>query len=138
MDENLQDFFQSVQCIMLLRHQLGKAKKVQLFRSFLKVGTEVDDWFNSLSATETASMDMIEDAFETRWPLRKVAVKTMAELQAELEAFKLEDKDLGKKVVICGVEEYTHRVHTDNFKRLVGKLHDQSGLLVKSTCKRLP
>ena len=65
MDKNPQDFFQSIQHVMLLRHQLGKAKKVQLFCSFLKVGTEADDWFNSLSTTETASMDAIEDAFKT-------------------------------------------------------------------------
>ncbi|RXW14874.1 hypothetical protein EST38_g10980 [Candolleomyces aberdarensis] len=137
-DENPQDFIRSLKRMFIARTSFSDATKVDYFQSSLKANTSADTWWIDLPESNKVTWEAVEKAFQEKWPVKRVTPKTPSEKKALLEETKLEEKDLGKKVVVAGVEEYSHIVWADKVEKLAKEIPDTGNLLVDSTREKLP
>ncbi|KAF9540436.1 hypothetical protein CPC08DRAFT_770794 [Agrocybe pediades] len=138
-DENPQDFINGVERMFLLRTtEVPEATKVRTFELYLKSGSVAKAWWLGLKAEEKADWASLRAAFNVRWPEKVVTVKTKEEQHAELAGTVLLESDLGKRVEVDGVEEFSHVVWADKLERLAALLQDENGLLVPSVRRSMP
>ena len=115
-DENLEDFLRS------FFRRMGTATddiKKRQFKYFLQADSTADEWFKSLQVDEKKDWDLIEDAFNKRWPRKKAAKKTTEEYEEEITGLRLKTEDLGKKEKTAGREVYSHIAWADKMATIV-------------------
>ena len=115
-DENPEDFLRS------FFRRMGTATddiKKRQFKYFLQADSTADEWFESLQVDEKKDWDLIEDAFNKRWPRKKAAKKTTEEYEEEITGLRLKTEDLGKKEKTAGREVYSHIAWADKMATIV-------------------
>ncbi|PPQ72578.1 hypothetical protein CVT25_006547 [Psilocybe cyanescens] len=136
--ENAQDFINGVERSFLAKPNLSEKDKVRTFELWLKSGRAAKTWWNGLAAEEKDSWEHLRAAFEKKWPEKLITEKTMEEQHAALEASVLKEEELGKRVRVDGVEEFSHVVWADKLQRLATALKDDSGLLIPNVRRSMP
>jgi hypothetical protein len=135
-DENPEDFLRS------FFRRMGTASddvRKQQFRYFLQADSTADEWFDGLTAAEKKDWNNIEEAFNKRWPRRKVVKKTKEEYEEEITGTKLQTEDLGKKEKTAGRETYSHIAWADKMETIVkGAKIDETTTYIGQVRKELP
>jgi hypothetical protein len=137
-NESPQDFLRSLKRMFMLKATFDDSKKVEFFEVCLKTNSLADEWWTGLPAASRAGWDALETAFNAKWPMKAITPKTTSEKKTLLEEARLEEKDLGRKVMAAGVEEYSHVVWADKVEKLAGEIPDTGNLLVDSIREKLP
>ena len=79
----------------------------------MKAKSPAAAWFATLVDGNKKSFAAVRAAFELRWPVKAMTVKTTAEKQALLDETILKVGDLGRRVAACvGAEEELTQVDT--------------------------
>jgi len=135
-DENPEDFLRS------FFRRMGTASddvKKQQFRYFLQADSTADEWFDDLTAAEKKDWNAIEDAFNKRWPRKKVVKKTREEYEEEITGTKLQMEDLGKKEKTASRETYSHIAWADKVETIVkGAKIESTTTYIGQVRKELP
>ena len=115
-DENPEDFLRS------FFRRMGLASEDTMTRQFcyfLQADSVADEWFDALPQVDKKIWDMIETAFNTRWPRKKAVKKTTEEYEEEITGLRLKTEDLGKKEMTAGREVYSHTAWADKMATIV-------------------
>lgn len=136
--DNPQDFINGVERSFMSRPSMSDKDKVRSFELWLKSGSVAKVWWNGLAAEKKITWDALRAAFEERWPEKMTTTRTTEEVHAALASYVLLEKDLGKRMKVEGVEEFSHVVWANKVERLALELKDVGGLLIPSTRKNLP
>src|ERR1700678_3914912 len=113
--------------------------KKQQFRYFLQADSTADEWFDDLTAAEKKDWSAIVDAFNKRWPRKKVVKKTKEEYEEEITGIKLQMDDLGKKEKTTGRETYSHIAWADKMETTVkGAKIESTTTYIGQVRKELP
>ncbi|KAG6863396.1 hypothetical protein C0991_006201, partial [Blastosporella zonata] len=136
--EDPQDFINSIELRFIGRANATDADRINYFRLSLKTASDAHVWFKGLDEDTKRSWDRLKVAFDSRWPERVVAAKTMEEKSSTLRATELKSSDVGKRITINGVEEWSHIAWADKVERLAGAIPDTGGLLISEARKKLP
>jgi hypothetical protein len=73
-----------------------------------------------------------------RWPSKAPIVKTVEEKQAALEWTTITEEEVGTKMKVKGVKEFTHVVWVDKVEWLAAAIPDTNGLLIGAVRKVMP
>ncbi|KAG6843197.1 hypothetical protein H0H87_007019, partial [Tephrocybe sp. NHM501043] len=124
-------------------HFIGKANatdtdRIATLKLSLKTGSDAHTWFKGLDNTTRSTWAGLKAAFDLRWPERVIAAKTTEEKTSTLMVAELKSKDVGKRVTINGVEEWSHIAWADRVEHLTGAIPDSKGLLINQVRKKLP
>ena len=139
-DQDPQDFMNRLERIILMKTGLTEGEKVQFLELSMKAKSPAAAWFATLVDGNKKSFAAVRAAFELRWLVKAMTVKTTAEKQALLDETILKVGDLGRRVAACvgAEEELMHVVWADKVERLANDIPDTNNLLVMSTRKKLP
>jgi hypothetical protein len=109
-DESPEDFLRA-----FFRRMSDKSDdtKKQQFPYYLQAYGVADEWFGGLSDNDKKTWTDIEAAFRKRWLKKEPIKKTDEEYEDEIIGRKLTTEDLGKKVMIEGMEVYSHIAWVD-------------------------
>ncbi|KAJ7270409.1 hypothetical protein C8J57DRAFT_1508444 [Mycena rebaudengoi] len=107
-DWNPRDFLKKIKRGFFARANATDADKVQLFELSLASGAAAEAWFDGLSAADRVTWAALEAAFDTRWPKDPPEMKTTQELSDEMVALELREDEMGKKIMVDGIEMYGH------------------------------
>ena len=99
------------------------------FIDYLGGSLQADLWFKDLGQSVKESWTFLETTFITRWPQITQAKRSKQEIERELLSTLLEEKELGEKVKIGGVNVWSHIAWADKITILVNK----ANLTVKTT-----
>jgi hypothetical protein len=91
------------------------------FVDYLGASSQADIWFEELEEATRKSWDLLEKAFVARWPRITQAKRSEQEIERELLSTTLEEKDLGTKVKIGGVDVWSHVAWADKIAILVNE-----------------
>ncbi|KAG6808845.1 hypothetical protein H0H92_002614, partial [Tricholoma furcatifolium] len=139
-DESPRDFINSIKKFFMFGRgqEESDADKIEYFSFSLKDGGAAATWFANLAPDRKQTWAGLLAAFDERWPGTQATEKTQSEKQDELMEMKLTEEDLGKKVVVKGVEVYSHVAWADKVERAAKTIPDTNNLLVKSTRLNMP
>jgi hypothetical protein len=137
-DENPQDFINSIEILFVQRPSFTDTQKLKTFQLYLKSGSIAKQWWNGLATTDNDTWDHLASAFAKRWPEKTPTLKTVEEKQAALERAKITEDEVGTRVKIQGVEEFTHVVWADKIEKLAAAIPDTNGLLIGNIRKAMP
>ena len=91
------------------------------FVDYLGASSQADLWFEDLPQATQESWALLEVAFVDRWPRITQAKRSEQEIERELLSTLLEEKELGEKVKIGGVDVWSHVAWADKVTILVNK-----------------
>src|SRR5258707_10542062 len=97
---------------------------MEWFRASLKSRSPANMWFRTLHVNYKATWKAIKAAFKIKWPEKAVTEMTAEKKTEMLMAEKLLESELGRKVKVGGIEEYTHVVWADRVERLANNFPD--------------
>lgn len=137
-DEDPQDFINGIRKHFLMKGTLTDASKVEFLEVSLKSRSPAATWFAALSPANKATWAALYTAFLVRWPVKTAPVVTPGEKQRLLETTLLQESDMGKRVMVGGVEEYTHIAWADQIEKMANDIPDTNNLLVSAIRKTLP
>lgn len=137
-DDNPQDFMNGVERSFFGKSSLTDADKLKQFRLNLKAGSVAMAWLNGLAATKKDTWEHLQASFVGRWPEKAPPMKSHMERIALLKAAKLTDAEMGKRVKVDGMEEFSHIVWADKIERLADAVPDTIGLLISSIREDMP
>ncbi|KAG6905709.1 hypothetical protein DXG01_001190 [Tephrocybe rancida] len=128
--EDPQDFINSVELRFIGKANATDTDRITTFRLSLKTGSDAHAWFKGLDDTTTATWTSLKTAFNLKWPEKVQATKTTEEKTSTLMAAELKSEDVGKRINVNGVEEWSHIAWADRVKCLAGVIPDSEGLLI--------
>jgi hypothetical protein len=137
-EESPQDFLKAMQCWGLNKTNATNAQKLENFGLNLKSNAAAEQWFDNLPAEDNNTWDHLVHAFKKRWLSKTPTVKTVEEKQATLEQTRISEEEVGKQVMMNGVEELAHVVWADKVERLAAAIPDANGLLINTVHKSMP
>lgn len=135
--EDPQDFLKGIKRYMMMK-TFEEAAKIEYFTLCLKSRSPAEIWWDALAPTDKDTWAKVQTEFEKRWPAKPVTAKTTAEKQAMLEGEILKESELGTRISVGGIDEYTHVVWADKVEKLAANIPDTNNLLVASVRKSLP
>jgi hypothetical protein len=135
--EDPQDFLKGIKRYMMMKTFEDEAK-IEYFTLCLKSRSPAEIWWNALPLTSRNTWAKVQIEFEKQWPAKPVTEKTTAEKQAMLEREVLKESELGLRISVGGIDEYTHVVWADKVEKLAANIPDTNNLLVASVRKALP
>jgi len=112
--------------------------KVEFLEVSLKSRSPAATWFAGLLPVDKATWLALYTAFLTRWPAKTAPVVTPGEKQRLLETTLLQERDMGKRVMVGGVEEYMHIAWADKVEKMANDIPDTNNLLVSAVRKTFP
>ncbi|KAG6826890.1 hypothetical protein H0H92_014010 [Tricholoma furcatifolium] len=130
--ENARDFINQIKKTFM-KGAVDDEFKIQFFEFSLKDGGPAAEWFAELPEEDKATWAALSKAFDARWPTRKAVVKTQQDKQEELTETKIKEEDLGSKVKVNGIDQYTHVAWADKIERFAKAIPDTNNLLVRAT-----
>ncbi|KAF8229649.1 hypothetical protein L208DRAFT_1285640, partial [Tricholoma matsutake] len=137
-DENPRDFINAIERQFSLKTNISDAQKLRTFELNLKAGSIANQWWDSLSSGDNDTWEHLVALFMKRWPTKPPTVKTVEEKQAALEQTMITEEEVGKRVKVKGVEEFTHVVWADKVEHLAAAIPDTNGLLIGAVRKKMP
>lgn len=137
-DENPQDFMNAVERSFFGRTTLTDTNKIRQFTLHLKAGSVAKLWLAGLPAAKKDTWEHLQESFEARWPEKPPPTRSSVEKIALLQAAKLSNEEMGKRVKVDGVEEQTHVVWAHKIQRLADAVPDTGGLLINSVRSTMP
>ncbi|KAG6843585.1 hypothetical protein H0H87_002953, partial [Tephrocybe sp. NHM501043] len=117
--EDPQDFNNSIELCFIGKANTTDTDRIATLKLSLKIGS-------------------LKAAFDLRWLERVIAAKTTEEKMSTLMAAELKSKDVGKRVTINRVEEWSHIAWADRVEHLTGAILDSERLLINQVRKKLP
>ena len=99
------------------------------FVDYLGASSQADLWFDDLTQTTQESWAWLETAFVARWPRITQAKRSEQEIERELLSTLLNEKELGEKVKIRGVDVWSHVAWADKVTILV----NEANIALKTT-----
>ena len=121
-----------------MKGTLTDLQKVKFLEVLLKSRFLATTWFTSLLPVDKASWLALYTAFLLRWPAKTAPVVIPAEKQRLLETMLLQESDIGKRVMVGGMEEYTHIAWADKVEKMTKNIPDTNNLLISAVQKNLP
>jgi hypothetical protein len=107
-------------------------KKIDCFRNNLDYRGTADLWLDDLPPADTATWAALIAAFHVEWPKTSVAKASKAERIRALKEWRLELKELGKKMeTISGKEVWSHVKWADGIVAKAKDAEDTGGLLLQ-------
>ena len=91
------------------------------FIDYLGTSSQADLWFDDLTQTMQESWAQLETAFVAQWPRITQAKRSEQEIERELLSTLLNEKELGEKVKIRGVDVWSHVAWADKVTILVNE-----------------
>lgn len=137
-DENPQDFMNSVERSFFGKTSLTDNDKLKQFKLHLKAGSVAMTWLTGLATNKKDTWERLQASFEGRWPEKAPPAKSSIEKVGLLKAAKLTDAEMGKRVKIDGVEEFSHIVWAHKIERLANAVPDTIGILISTIRKDMP
>ncbi|KAG6843624.1 hypothetical protein H0H87_002330 [Tephrocybe sp. NHM501043] len=135
--EDPQDFINSIELRFIGKANATDTDRIATLKLSLKTGSDAHAWFKGLDNTTRSTWAGLKAAFDLRWLERVIAAKTTEEKTSTLMAAELKSEDVGKKVTINRVEEWSHIAWADRVERLTGAILNSEGLLINQVCKKL-
>jgi hypothetical protein len=127
--ENPQNFLRAFRREMRSLTTTDDKEIAGAFVDYLGASSQADLWFEDLTPATKESWALLETAFIARWPRITQAKRSEQEIERELLSTLLEDKELGEKVKIGGVEVWSHVAWADKIAILV----NEADLATKTT-----
>jgi hypothetical protein len=121
----------------LLKTNITDVQKIKTFKLNLKAGAITNQWWNGLTPMDKGTWNHLVWSFINRWPSKLPTVKTVKEKQAVLERTIIMEEEVGKRVTVTAVEEFTHVVWVDKVEHLVAAIPDSNGLLISTIWKSM-
>jgi hypothetical protein len=134
-EESPQDFLKVMQCWGLNKTNATDAQKLENFGLNLKSNTTEEQWFNNLPTKDSDTWDHLIHAFNRQWPSKVPTVKTVEEKQTTLEQTRISEEEVGKRIMMNGMEELVHVIWADKFECLAVAIPDTNGLLISAVCR---
>jgi hypothetical protein len=113
-------------------------QKLRMFELHLKDGTMANQWWDGLTSTDKDTWDHLVQVFMMRWPSKAPTVKMVKEKQAALEWMTITEEEVGMRVKVKGVKEFTHVVWVDKVEQLAAAIPNMNGLLIGAIRKAMP
>jgi hypothetical protein len=127
--ENPQNFLRAFRREMRSLSTTDDGDIAKAFVDYLGASSQADLWFDDLNAATQESWNLLEPAFDARWPRIKQAKRSEQEIERELLSTALIDEELGTKVKVGGVDVWSHVAWADRVAILV----NEAGLASKTT-----
>ncbi|KAF9456578.1 hypothetical protein BDZ94DRAFT_1315003 [Collybia nuda] len=137
-DDNPQDFMNSIEQSFFGKSSLTDADKLKQFKLNLKAGSIAMTWFTGLTSEKKNTWNQLQSSFKSQWPEKAAPMKSHMERVALLKAARLTDMEMGKRVKVDGMEEYSHIVWADKIEWLTNAVPDTIGLLISSIRDEMP
>ena len=119
--ENPQNFLRAFRREMRSLATTNDKDIAQAFIDYLGAGSQADLWFEDLAQATQESWVQLETAFVARWPRITQAKRSEQEIERELLSTLLNEKELGEKVKIGGVDVWSHVAWADKVTILVNE-----------------
>jgi hypothetical protein len=119
--ENPQNFLHAFHREMRSLTTTDNKEIARAFVDYLGASSQADLWFEDLPQATQQSWTLLEVAFIARWPRITQAKRSEQEIERELLNTLLEEKELGEKVKIGGVEVWSHVAWADKITILVNE-----------------
>jgi hypothetical protein len=119
--ENPQNFLRAFRREMRSLTTTDDKEIAGAFVDYLGASSQADLWFEDLEPGTKESWTLLETAFIARWPRITKAKRSEQEIERELLSTLLEEKELGEKVKIGGVEVWSHVAWADKIAILVNE-----------------
>ncbi|THH08023.1 hypothetical protein EW146_g9127 [Bondarzewia mesenterica] len=115
------------------------AHKIEKVGQFFKSGSPAESWYDTdLITTATTTWKDFKVAYFKKWPKLKPVVKTRAEKIITLQAHRLTEAEVAKKVENDGVEEWAYVRWVNRAQILASAVPDTDGMLIEGVRKDLP
>ena len=111
--ENPQNFLHAFRREMHSLATTNDKDIAQAFVDYLGASSQADLWFDDLTQATQESWAWLETAFVARWPRITQAKRSEQEIERELLSTLFNEKELGKKVKIRGVDVWSHVAWAD-------------------------
>ena len=115
--ENPQNFLRAFRREMRSLTTTDDKEIAAAFIDYLGASSQADLWFEDLSQAVKESWTLLEATFIARWPQITQAKMSEQEIERELLSTLLEEKELGEKVKIGGVDVWSHVAWADKIDR---------------------
>jgi hypothetical protein len=138
LEESPQDFLKAMQCWGLNKTNGTDTQKLENFRLNLKSNATAEQWFENLLTKDRDTWDHLVRAFNKQWPNKVATIKTVEEKQMALEQTRISKEEVGKRIMMNGMEELLHIVWADKIEWLAAAIPDTNGLLISAICRSMP
>ena len=119
--ENPQNFLRAFRREMRSLATTDDEQIAKAFIDYLGASSPADLWFEALEQATQGSWILLEAAFVIRWPRITQAKRSEQEVERELLSTILEEKELGEKVKIAGVDVWSHVAWADKVAILINE-----------------
>ncbi|THH04853.1 hypothetical protein EW146_g10062, partial [Bondarzewia mesenterica] len=135
--ENPGDFIEQVE--QGFTEKTTDAHKIEKVGQFFKSGSAAESWYDTdLFMTATTTWKDFKVANFKKWPKLKPVVKTHVEKIITLQAHRLTEAEVTKKVENDGVEEWAYVCWVNRAQVLASAVPDSDGMLIEGVRKDLP
>jgi hypothetical protein len=127
-----------MQCWGLNKTNATDTQKLENFGLNLKSNAAAEQWFENLLTEDRDTWDHPIQAFNRQWLNKVPTVKTVEEKQMVLEQTRISKEEVGKRIMMNGMEELAHIIWADKIEWLAPTIPDTNGLLISAVCRSMP
>ena len=140
-DDNLSagQFLREIENKIDERGHTTERLKINCLKNNIAYGSDADEWFSNLDATEKDTYDHLVGAFQKQWPLTAVPKTSKTERIQSLKDWVLKPEELGKKVEGPGGSQvWSHVKWATGLASKVRDAEDSTGFLLGDVYNALP